>query len=137
LNNGHLLRTGGLTFRGAGTDDFCDYDPVNNTTIYSRANQLSRSSFLLSNGQVLALKESAEPFSSNNPFDFDERGDLYDPSTGTFTFTSLFQQPRRFSKAAQLSDGRVLLFGGVKPRSPLEPSTTPAVPLSSIEVYTP
>jgi hypothetical protein len=138
LNNGHLLRTGGLTFKGGGTDDFCDYDPVNNTTTYSRANQLSKgTTFVLSNGQALVMRESAQAVSSNNPFDADDRADLYDPNSKTFTFTSPFQQPRRDSISAQLADGRVVIFGGTKPRSPLEPSGTPAVPLSSIEVYTP
>jgi hypothetical protein len=138
LNNGHLLRTGGLTFRGAGTDDFCEYNPVSNTTTSSRANQLSKgTTFVLSNGKALVMRESAEAVSSNNPFDFDDRADLYDPNSQTFTFTSAFQQPRRGSISAQLADGRVVIFGGAKPRSPLEPSTTPPVLLSSIEVYTP
>jgi hypothetical protein len=139
LNNGHLLRAGGVTFRNGAISSFCDYDPSTNISVVGQANQLSFgfSNVALSNGQAMVLRESAEAISTNNPFDFDAAADLYNPISQTFTLTSPFVQPRRYSKSAQLSDGRVLIFGGVKPRSPLESTTTPAVPLSSIEVYTP
>jgi hypothetical protein len=139
LSNGNLLRVGGTSFRGGAVNTFCEYDPVTNTIIkQGTSNQLSQGKpFLLGNGQVLAMRNSAQAVNSNNPFDADFQADLYDPNSKTFTLTSPFVQGRRYSKAAQLSDGRVLVFAGVKPRSPLESTTTPAVPLSSIEVYTP
>jgi hypothetical protein len=139
LSNGNFLRVGGTDFKGGAVNTFCEYDPVTNTIIkQGTSNQLSQGTpFLLGNGQVLAMRNSAQASSSNNAFDADFQADLYNPNSKTFTLTSPFVQGRRYSKAAQLSDGRVLLFGGVKPRSPLESSTTPAVPLSSIEVYTP
>jgi hypothetical protein len=134
-----LLRVGGTSFRGGAVNTFCEYDPVTYTIIkQGTSNQLSQGKpFLLGNGQVLAMRNSAQAVNSNNPFDADFQADLYDPNSKTFTLTSPFVQGRRYSKAAQLSDGRVLVFAGVKPRSPLESTTTPAVPLSSIEVYTP
>jgi hypothetical protein len=139
LNNGHLLRAGGYSFRGGALSSFCDYDPSTNISVMGQANQLSSGfdNVALNNGQAMVLRDSAVAVSSNNPFDFDGAADLYDPLRQAFTLTSPFVQPRRYSKSAQLSDGRVLIFGGVKPRSPLEPTSTPAVPLSSIEVYTP
>jgi hypothetical protein len=139
LGNGHLLRVGGISFRGGATSAFCEYDPASQTIVKEdQANQLSQGKpFLLGNGQVLAMKNSAQAVNSNNPFDADFQADLYDPNSKTFTFTSPFVQGRRYSKAAQLSDGRVVVFAGLKPRSPLESTTTPAAPLSSIEVYTP
>jgi hypothetical protein len=138
LSNGNFLRVGGTSFRGGAVNTFCEYDPVTNTIIkQGTSNQLSQGKpFLLGNGQVLAMRNSAQAVNSNNPFDADFQADLYDPNSKTFTFTSPFVQGRRYSKAAQLSDGRVVVFAGLKPISPLE-STTPAVPLSSIEVYTP
>jgi hypothetical protein len=131
LGNGHLFSSG------------CDYDPVNNTfaTITSSgltSKNVITSLYLLSNGQALGMRDGRTG-TPTFPYDFDDRGTLYDPSTQTATSTSLFQQARTFPKSAQLSDGRVLLYGGFKPRDPTDPNGTAGTPFSpsSIEVYTP
>jgi hypothetical protein len=131
LGNGHLFSRD------------CDYDPASNTFAGLTSSGLTSkniltSLYLLSNGQVLGMRDGRTG-TPTFPFDFDDRGTLYDPSTQTVTSTSLFQQARTFPKSAQLSDGRVLLYGGFKPRDPTDPNGTAGTPFSpsSIEVYTP
>jgi hypothetical protein len=129
LNNGNFLRVGGTRYQEIAripTDHFCEYDPASNTIVQQgTANQTSQGTpFLLSNGQVLVL---------NNSTTFaEQRADLYDSISKTFTLTSPFQQSRGApldSAVGQLADGRVVVFAGAKPIK--------GEPLSSIEVYTP
>ena len=60
---------------------------------------------LLFSGKVLVA-------GGNNRFNFLSRVELYDPATGTWTYTGNLTFAREFHRATLLSTGKVLVAGG-------------------------
>jgi hypothetical protein len=136
LPNGHFLRAGGFQSRDA-SSSVCDYDPVNNTY---RTGSMPQSTigqpYVLSNTQVLVLAQGTSTF-GGNPYATETQANLYDVNTATSQLSTSFNQARLFQASAQLSDGRIVIAGGGKPRPSTAVYDAPLELLSSIEVYTP
>jgi hypothetical protein len=137
LPNGHFLRAGGFVDGRNASNTVCDYDPVNNTY---RTGSMSQSTigqpYALSNGQVLILAQGTSAF-NNNPYATETQANLYDVNTATSQLSTPFNQARLFQASAQLSDGRIVIAGGNKPRPSTAVFDAPLELLSSIEIYTP
>jgi hypothetical protein len=115
LKNGKVLVAGGL-LAGSSANPTASteiYDPEtgNFTATGSMARpRESHTATLLADGRVLiAGGRSAQRGSS--PQDT-ATAEVYDPSTGTFSYTELMSAPRSAHAAALLSDGTVLISGG-------------------------
>jgi hypothetical protein len=85
---------------------------------------------MLKNGKVL-IAGGTTLESSNGPVALNT-AELYDPATRTFTPTGAMRDARAYHTATALTDGRVLVAGGMSLTGP----TTP-VPLASLEIYDP
>jgi hypothetical protein len=137
LPNGHFLRAGGFVDGRNASSSVCDYDPVNNTY---RTGSMPQSTigqpYVLSNGQVLVLAQGTSSF-GGNPYATETQANLYDVNTATSKLSTSFNQARLFQASAQLSDGRIVIAGGSKPRPSSAVFDAPLELLSSIEVYTP
>jgi hypothetical protein len=60
--------------------------------------------------------------------------ELYDPNTGTFSRTGAMSQARHLHRATLLSNGEVLITGGL---SPVAPADRIGQPTSAVEIYDP
>ena len=112
----------------------CEYNPATNTVVEGSILELGSSiGFVLNNGKVFFAPASY----NNNPYARNIQAGLYDPISRIGQLTPLFNQERFGEGYVQLSDGRIVVAGGVKPRTYDGPPDVPQTPLSSIEVYTP
>jgi hypothetical protein len=96
----------------------------------------------LSNGKVLIVGGATVPAQcppSCGASGYDPSAEIYDPTTGTFSFTGSLNIPRVLFTATLLSDGRVLIAGGF---NNIDPTTgnvveTGAFPVLAAEIYDP
>jgi hypothetical protein len=112
LPAGEVLVTGGNDETGAGSPTAELYDPALGrfTSTGSMASPRSEhTATLLANGKVLIVGGVASSFSSN-PISLAE---IYDPATHAFTPTGNMVTARFGHAAIRLSNGRVLIIGGI------------------------
>ncbi len=119
LNDGRVLVVGGLVAPGlpglaTDTDAGAEtYDPKTGTFTKAGAMSVNRNSHtatFLADGRVLV----AGGYSGGVPGAgvYFDTAELYDPSTGNFSFTLPMTEPRSGQVAALLPSGKVLLAGG-------------------------
>lgn len=119
LEDGRVLVAGGA---GGAPDDLAElYDPA--TGMFSATGRMSQartdfSATVLPDGRVLFAGGYSTEDASGTP-GLATVGDVYDPTTGTFSPTEPMATPRFRHVAAILRDGRVLIAGGIDapPRS--------------------
>jgi len=128
LHDGRVLIVG-----GASSDTYAEiYDPA--TGIFSQTGSLNQphayhTATLLPDGKVLI---AAGLDSTNAGAQSQATAELYDPSIGTFSLTGSLNIDRMAHEAAMLSNGNVLIVGGIQ-------TTTPGygIALNSAELYDP
>jgi N-acetylneuraminic acid mutarotase len=125
LPNGKVLIVGGTggPAMPAPVDSAEIYDPATNTWSPAASLPAARtlhSATLLANGNVL-IAGGVTPSGAGTPppTTFALNGLVYDPSTNTWTSTGNFQHPREAHTATLLSNGQVLMAGGVDQSSVL------------------
>ena len=112
LPDGRVFIVGGAKVGGSlNTAQF--YDP--DTETLSSTGHLNRARFdhtatLLPDGKVIVAGGSSHNASGFEPYL--AKSELYDPETGTWSFTSKLKTPRNRHTATLLADGKVLLVGG-------------------------
>ena len=133
LYTGKVLVTGGRPSATANVLNSAElYDPVSGTFTptgnMQRYRRLHRSTELL-NGKILITGGLGGTSNTANSILFG--AELYDPATGTFTFTTGDMTTARYNhQAILLYTGKVLIVGGYGPG-------TPNVLLNSAELYDP
>ena len=132
LNNGLVLVTGGSTCEAPTCPTHLAelYDPIANAFQYTsgamNVARVSHTASLLTNGQVV-LAGGNSSCQSANSCTAELSTESYDPASGTFTSTQSMTAARSGHTGTLLSNGSVLLAGGIAS------GTT----LSSIESYQP
>jgi hypothetical protein len=115
LSNGMVLIAGGVNilngFSVLATAEL--YDPA--TGIFTPTGslntaRLNHTATLLNNGMVLIA--GGLGFNFQNGDFFRAAAELYDPATGTFTYTGSLNTPREWQTATLLNNGTVLIAGG-------------------------
>jgi len=117
LPDGNVLAAGGFGTNGAvATAEL--YDPTTGAWTPTGSLQTSRGSHtatLLPNGKVL-VAGGTDFFAAANGTPIDPTrasAEIYDPATGAWTPTASMAQPRQVHTATLLSNGKVLVAGGV------------------------
>ncbi len=130
LLDGRIMVVSGIQQGNSLTSVTDLYDPVAKTWSASGPVNQPRAAFsnaiTLNNGKIL-IAGGTDATASNDY----SSAELYDPSTGTWSYTGSLNTPRRYPTAVKLADGRVLLAAGAH-----------GVPdgnrfLSSAEIYDP
>jgi WD40 repeat protein len=126
LKDGRVLVVGGGNYLSSAEI----YDPNLGTWTFTGSMNLGRGSHtatLLPNGQVLV----AGGFNNNfiTPTNYLSSAELYDPTTGSWTNTSVLNFARRGHGAVLLNNGKVLVMGGAGPGSSFS--------LATAELYNP
>ena len=127
LQNGKTLVAGGNAATGGLLAEAELYDPSTGrwTTTGSLNDARALTTLtLLSNGRVLAAGGN----DANGFHGYASSAELYDPSTGTWTFTGSMNTPRLYHTATLLANGEVLVAGG---------RTYAPGPLAEAELYNP
>jgi N-acetylneuraminic acid mutarotase len=132
VNKATLLSTGKVLVTHYYAADL--YDPASRTWTPTGNMNQPRGDYtatLLPDGKVLVAGGAGGAVGMT---DFDS-AELYDPATGTWTFTGSLHQARRAHTATLLPNGKVLVAAGLYelPNSILQSAT----PLSSAEIYDP
>ncbi len=113
LKDGRVLIAGGNDVGDHATLTAELYDPKTGTFSATGSMWIARgyhTATLLSDGRVLVA--GGDP--ANNNFNFVlSTAEIYDPGTGTFSPTGSMVTPRAFHAAVLLTDGRVLITGGL------------------------
>ncbi|MFZ3495477.1 Kelch repeat-containing protein [Streptomyces sp. 5.8] len=133
LPDGRVLAAGGASALLTALDGSALYDPADGSwapTGPLRQARRLHSLTVLADGRVLAVGGIPGPQAYPPPAL--TTVELYDPATRTWTPTGGLNEARYGHSATLLSDGRVLVAGGERPRSPGTPGT-----LASAEVYDP
>lgn len=145
LQNGKVLITGGhftsFPSGGGGTAGPAIsaaeiYDPANGSFAAAGAMIVARfwhSSTTLKDGRILIA--GGEDVGS--PITIFNSAEIYDPSKNTFTAVGSMSTPRAFHTASLLSDGTVLIAGGISGLTPLPTGGFVGVFTSSAEIFDP
>jgi N-acetylneuraminic acid mutarotase len=145
LNNARAYHTATLLANGqvlvAGGDDFIYgllssaelYDPATGAWSYTgdlNSQRYLHTAILLPSGQVLVVGGYAGygVEGGQNVYGDHTSAELYDPTTGAWSFTGDIDQERDFPTATLLANGKVLLTGG---------DDNNGYPLASVELYDP
>ncbi len=113
LNNGLVLIAGGKTTGGTPLATAELYNPATNTFVSTGSMSMARyyhTATLLQNGTVLIT--GGFYTAGKNP-DPTNEAEVYTPSTGTFTVVSSMEYARAGHTATLLTNGEVLIAGGV------------------------
>ncbi len=124
LSDGRLLLIGGasgIDDNGQGCAVLCPiketdlYDPstdqwtqTGSTNDFRGAGGMGENGVLLNDGRVLVA--GGQGYGTNS--DYKVTTELYDPATGTWSYTGSLHKPRWFAQMVKLHDGRVLIAGG-------------------------
>jgi hypothetical protein len=114
LNNGQVLLVGGVDSNGNVLSSAEIFDPVAGTFTATGALNTARQSHtatLLDNGMVLVVGGSAISGSYSSAAVLPS-AEIYDPASGTFTFTGVLTFARSGHTATLLNNGTVLISGG-------------------------
>ncbi|HVW09641.1 MAG TPA: TonB family protein [Bryobacteraceae bacterium] len=127
LANGTVLLAGGVDnsqpLAAAQIYDWATHAIVNTASMHdARQNHVAA---LLRDGTVLIAGGSGGSSKQSGPL---TSGEIFDPSTGTFSPTGSLHEAREFAAAAALPDGRILICGGLGSGRKF---------LASTEIYTP
>jgi large repetitive protein len=132
LPSGKVLMAGGMNNNG-GTQASCQlYDPGTGTWTATGSMALPRqyhAATLLPSGKVLVSGGYCNG-KIGDPLEL--AGELYDPSTGTWTTTGSLTNPRSFHVTTLIPSGKVLVIGGFQPVSGMSSDF-----LASCELYDP
>lgn len=121
LKDGRVLITGGIQLLGTGfgaTPNTDVYNPETNTMTLGQTMKTGRwmhTATLLPDGRVLIVGGRDNNCTSGCPptsYYALASAELYDPATGTFTYTGSLNTARYGHVATPLGDGRVLILGG-------------------------
>ena len=131
LSDGRVLMTGGNDLGDHGVASAELYDPE--TGIFTATGSMTtaralHTATLLSDGRVLIVGGDPAAWTFSGPYH--ASAEVYDPATGTFTATGSMAVGRELHAASLLSDGRVLVTGGVT-------ESLHATSLDSAELYDP
>jgi len=113
LPNGKVLIAGGSNNSGTALASAAVYDPATGTWAATSSMPAARyyhTATLLPNGKVLV---AGGAYYYNNNFFVLASAAVYDPATGTWAATSALPEARRGHTATLLSDGKVLVAGGL------------------------
>lgn len=111
LRDGRVFVAGGEDKDGVSTDSVELYSPSTGTwasTSPLGIDRVNATATLLKNGKVLIVGG----YQGNSDCCAVASTELYDPATGTFTYTGSLAKGRRNHTATLLDDGRVLVAGG-------------------------
>jgi galactose oxidase-like protein len=130
LQNGQILVAGGEgSAAGSGILSEAEiYDPTTERFTPTGSMTISRSGHtatLLNDGRVLITGGAADGPITGNPSGIQQSAELYDPARRVFAATGNMNVARSLHTATLLSDGRVLIAGGL---APLKPLPTPVCP---------
>jgi hypothetical protein len=128
LNNGKVLIAGGLDGSGTALASGELYDPTSGTFAMTGSMTTTRyrhTATLLNNGTVLITGGENNGSGPPSPL---ASAELYDPSTETFTATGSLSTSRYDDSATALSNGEVLIAGGISSGNTF---------LASAELYSP
>jgi hypothetical protein len=131
LLDGRILMAGGNDLGDHGVASAELYDPETGTFTATGSMTTARglhTATLLSDGRVLIVGGDPAAWTFTGPYL--ASAEVYDPATGTFTATGSMAEGRELHAATVLSDGRVLISGGVT--ESLHPTS-----LDSAELYDP
>jgi len=130
LLDGRVLLAGGNDLGDHGVASAELYDPETGTFAATGSMTTARgfhTATLLSDGRVLITGGDPAAWTFSGPYL--ASAEVYDPATGTFTATGSMSVGRELHAASLLSDGRVLITGGV--------TYNGVVSLDSAELYDP
>lgn len=131
MENGKVLVAGGASGSGSITYDRSEiYDPATGQFTLSGPLESARfeaATVLLPNGKVLVVGGQ----SSNYPYPKYSSAELFDPATGTFSYTGSMSGIRINPAIALLPNGKVLVAGGRTSNDSSDP------PLGTAEIYDP
>jgi Kelch motif protein/galactose oxidase-like protein len=131
LANGRVLIAGGADRVDHAVASAELYDPTTGTFSPTGSMTTARAfqtATRLSDGRVLMTGGDPSPWLAPGPYI--ASAEIYDPATGTFSPTGPMAEGREWHVATLLSDGRVLITGGVT-------NASPAPSLASAEIYDP
>jgi Kelch motif len=97
------------------------YDPATGTFAATGAMTSPRAEHtatLLTDGRVLIVGGYVHVDEEDERWEVTDRAELYDPATGTFSEAAPMRTAAAARASVRLTDGRVLLAGGVVPRGP-------------------
>jgi len=134
LNDGRVLILGGAN----GPSGAELYDPVSgrftNAGTPIQPHGYAHSATLLNDGRVLIVGGLESPGFGGSCSDTNAGAELYDPKTGAFVKTGTLAVNRNYHTATLLSDGRVLIAGGILKGSFSNPCN---MEFNSAEIYDP
>ncbi len=134
LNDGRVFIVGG-TNSPSGAEL---YDPVSGKFTAAatpiQPHGYAHSATLLNDGRVLLVGGLTLPGNGGSCSDTNAGAELYDPKTGTYAKTGNLLVNRNYHTATLLSDGRVLIAGGILKGAFSNPCNAE---LSSAEIYDP
>jgi hypothetical protein len=113
LTDGRVLVAGGITSGRAASAEI--YDPKTGTFIATGSmttDRYSHTATLLTDGRVLVAGGYGTNSASTNSASL-ASADIYDPRAGTFSATGSMTTARGGQSATLLTDGRVLIAGGL------------------------
>ena len=128
LNNGMVLIAGGVSFSTNEPTTSAElYNPATDT--FTATGNLQNARFLhtatlLENGEVLLTGGATNPADENTGYL--ASAELYDPASGTFSLTGNMTLARFLHGAALLTNGNVLVGGGLVPSGAANTITTAA-----------
>ena len=118
-----VLPSGQVLVAGGCSDPYCDsplagaelYDPASGTWTPTGSMNAARdlhTATLLQNGEVLVVGGQTFPIGQYGFPPSLSSAELYNPATGTWTYTGAMSTPRASFTAALLQNGQVLVAGG-------------------------
>lgn len=114
LSNGRVLVAGGASISSSGLASAELFNPATGTWTTTGSMNVARTGHtmtLLTNGQVLVAGGEANSSATSTQ----ARAELFNPATGAWTTTGSMHTARYLHAAALLSNGQVLVAGGLTP----------------------
>jgi uncharacterized repeat protein (TIGR01451 family) len=145
LPDGRVLVAGGYDESGAALGSSEVYDPAAGTWSLTGPLITARTSHTatrLSDGRVLITGGAVGDWSNETTGETDllviiATAELYDPASGTWSPTDTMGTARRYHTATRLSDGRVLVAGGISESSDGSTAGGYGGPMGAAEIYDP